>query len=69
MIISSCILNAFHNLSPCSKIGCKSELTLSELESPGATAIRINELNDNFESENLVHSIKQTLFQDYACYL
>jgi len=27
MIISSCVLNAFHNSSPCSKIGCKPELT------------------------------------------
>ncbi len=38
---------------------------ISELESLALKPKRINELNDNFEMENLVNNIKQTMFQDY----
>ncbi|MGA7008423.1 MAG: hypothetical protein WB612_01670 [Nitrososphaeraceae archaeon] len=38
---------------------------ISELESLALRPKRINELNDNFEMENLVNNIKQTIFQDY----
>jgi hypothetical protein len=38
---------------------------ISELESLALRPKRINELNDNFEMENLVNNIKQTMFQDY----
>ena len=38
---------------------------ISELESLALRLERINELNDNFEIENLVNNIKQTMFQDY----
>jgi hypothetical protein len=38
---------------------------ISELESLALRPKRINDLNDNFEMENLVNNIKQTMFQDY----
>jgi hypothetical protein len=38
---------------------------ISELESLALRPKRINELNDNFEMENLVNNLKQTMFQDY----
>ena len=38
---------------------------ISGLESLALRPKRINELNDNFEMENLVNNIKQTMFQDY----
>ena len=38
---------------------------ISELESLALRPKRKNELNDNFEMENLVNNIKQTMFQDY----
>jgi hypothetical protein len=38
---------------------------ISELESLALRPKRINGLNDNFEMENLVNNIKQTMFQDY----
>lgn len=38
---------------------------ISELESLALRPKRINELNDNFEMENLFNNIKQTIFQDY----
>ena len=40
-------------------------LYLSELDLRRLQPKRINELNDNFETENLVYNIKQTMFQDY----
>ena len=41
---------------------------ISELESLALRPKRINELNDNFEMENLVNNLKQTMFQDYNWY-
>lgn len=38
---------------------------ISELESLALRPKRINELNDNFEMENLDDNLKQTIFQDY----
>ncbi len=38
---------------------------ISELESLALRSKRINKLNDNFEMENLVNNIKQSMFQDY----
>lgn len=38
---------------------------ISELESLALRPKRINELNDNFEMENLVNNLKLTMFQDY----
>lgn len=38
---------------------------LPELESLGLKPNHINELNDNYEMENLVSNIKQSFFQDY----
>ncbi len=38
---------------------------ISELESLALRPKRINGLNDNFEMENLVNNIKQTMLQDY----
>ena len=38
---------------------------IPELESLGLKPNHINELNDNYEMENLVSNIKQSFFQDY----
>ena len=38
---------------------------ISELESLAITPKRLNELNDDYEMENLVDSIKLTLYQEY----
>ena len=40
-------------------------LYIPELESLGLKPNHINELNDNYEMENLVSNIKQSFFQDY----
>ena len=37
---------------------------ISELESLSITPKRLNELNDDYEMENLVDSIKLTLYQE-----
>jgi len=55
------ILNGFHNLSACCKIGRKSELTFIGTKSPGLQPKRINELNDNLEKVNSVYNIKRTV--------
>jgi len=42
---------------------------LDELESLGISVKKINDLNDNYELENLIENIKQTGIQDYkTCY-
>ena len=38
---------------------------ISELESLAITPKRLNELNDDYEMENLVDSIKLNLYQEY----
>ena len=38
---------------------------ISESESLALRSKRINELNDNFEMENLVNNLKQTMFRDH----
>jgi hypothetical protein len=43
--------------------------TVNELESLGISVKKMNELNDDYELENLVENIKQTWIQDYkTCY-
>ena len=43
--------------------------TVNELESLGINVKNINDLNDNYELENLIENIKQTWIQDYkTCY-
>ena len=39
--------------------------SISELESLGLRTMKLNELNDSYEVENLVENLKQMLFQDY----
>ena len=46
-------------------IFCPLTSYLSELESLGVKPKHINELNDNYEMENLVNNIKQSFFQNY----
>jgi hypothetical protein len=46
-------------------IFCPHTSYISELESLGIKPNHINELNDNYEMENLVSNIKQSFFQDY----
>ncbi len=47
------------------KLTATQRLHISELESLALKPKRINELNDNYEMENLVDNIKQSMFQDY----
>jgi hypothetical protein len=43
--------------------------TVNELESLGISVKKMNELNDDYELENLIENIKQTWIQDYkTCY-
>ena len=44
---------------------CPHTSYIPELESLGLKPNHINELNDNYEMENLVSNIKQSFFQDY----
>ena len=39
--------------------------SVSELESLGLQTLKLNELNDSYELENLVENLKQTLYQEY----
>jgi hypothetical protein len=42
---------------------------IDELESLGISVKKLNDLNDNYELENLIENIKQTWIQDYkTCY-
>ena len=42
---------------------------IDELESLGISVKKTNDLNDNYELENLIENIKQTWIQDYkTCY-
>jgi hypothetical protein len=42
---------------------------VNELESLGISVKKINDLNDNYELENLIENIKQMWIQDYkTCY-
>lgn len=41
-----------------------SDSLISELESLGISASKLNELNDVYEVENLVEHLKQTLFKN-----
>ena len=43
----------------------KSDLACSELESLGLETPKLNELNDSYEVENLVDSLKQMYFVEY----
>lgn len=45
-----------------------SDSLISELESLGIRASKLNELNDVYEVENLVEHLKQTFIQDYKSY-
>jgi hypothetical protein len=45
-----------------------SDSLISELESLGISASKLNELNDVYEVENLVEHLKQTFIQDYKSY-
>jgi hypothetical protein len=38
---------------------------ISELESLGLSISRLNELNDEYEPQNLVENLKQVFYQDY----
>ena len=38
---------------------------ISELESLGLSIKELNELNDDYELENLVYNLKQMLIQEY----
>ena len=38
---------------------------ISELESLGLCIKRLNELNDDYELENLMYNLKQTLIQEF----
>jgi hypothetical protein len=38
---------------------------IDELESLGISVKKTNDLNDNYELENLIENIKQTWIQDY----
>ena len=43
--------------------------TVNELESLGISVKKMNDLNDDYELENLIENIKQTWIQDYkTCY-
>ena len=46
-------------------IHCPHTSYVPELESLGLKPNHINELNDNYEMENLVSNIKQSFFRDY----
>ena len=46
-------------------IPCPHTCYIPELESLGLKPNHINELNDNYEMENLVSNIKQSFFLDY----
>ena len=39
--------------------------SVSELESLGLQTLKLNELNDSYELQNLVENLKQTLYQEY----
>ena len=39
--------------------------SVSELESLGLQAPKLNELNDSYEIEKLVENLKQNLYHDY----
>ena len=39
--------------------------SISELKSLGLLSLKLNELNDSYEMENLVENLKQMLFQEY----
>jgi hypothetical protein len=41
---------------------------ITELESLGIRTAKLNELNDVYEIQNLVHKIKQTFIQDYKSF-
>jgi len=45
-----------------------SDSLISELESLGISASKLNELNDVYEVENLVEHLKQTFIQEYKSY-
>ena len=45
-----------------------SDSLISELESLGISASKLNELNDVYEVENLIEHLKQTFIQDYKSY-
>lgn len=43
--------------------------TVNELELLGISVKKMNDLNDDYELENLIENIKQTWIQDYkSCY-
>lgn len=41
---------------------------ITELESLGISASKLNELNDAYEVENLVEHLKQSFIQEYKSY-
>jgi len=45
-----------------------SDSLISESESLGISASKLNELNDVYEVENLVEHLKQTFIQEYKSY-
>ena len=45
-----------------------SDSLISELESLGISAWKLNELNDVYEVKNLVEHLKQTFIQEYKSY-
>ena len=42
-----------------------SDCSVSELETLGLQTLKLNELNDSYEVENLVENLKQALYQEY----
>jgi hypothetical protein len=47
------------------KVSCRVRHCVSELESLAIAPNRLNELNDAYEMEDLVNSIKLTFYQDF----